>query len=346
MNLESQPRKTPAKGNDAHSQMFNLIYGYAVSQTVRALAELRIADHLAEGGVAAHDVAIREDASPAFVARLLRAGTALGLAIWVDGDVYAGTELLATLREDHPRSLRAQALSFTSEPLWMAWSQFVPTVQTGTTQAHRALGEDFFSYLRHHPEHGAGFSAAMTSATAVWSDNIAAVLDTTSVQYAVDVGGAAGSLLRRLQIANPALKGVVFDREEVLDLARTDTAAEGFPDRTDFMAGDFFKAAPAGDLYLLKFILHDWDDQSCIEILRRCRQAMLPGGRVAVIDFLWEAANPSQMVAMSDVSMMLVLTGHERTLKEFDFLLAAAGLRRISVRSTRDPQVVIEAVAI
>lgn len=102
-----------------------------------------------------------------------------------------------------PRSLRAQALSFTSEPMWKAWSQFVPTIRTGSTQAHLALGEDFFTYLGRHPEHGANFSAAMSSATAVWSDNITDVLDTSSVQCAVDVGGATGALLRRLQVANP-----------------------------------------------------------------------------------------------------------------------------------------------
>ncbi len=327
-------------------RMYNYIYGFAVSQTVRAFAELRIADHLADGGVSARDLAIREDASPTFVARLMRAGTALGLTVEVDGDVYESTDVLATLREDHSRSLRAQALSFTSEPLWQAWSQFVPSVRAGSTQAHFALGEEFFSYLGHHPEHGAAFSMAMTSTTAVWTDNIADVLDTGSVQCAVDVGGAAGSLLRRLQCGNPALTGVVFDRAEVLDLARTETVAEGFPDRTEFVAGDFFTAAPSGDLYLLKFILHDWDDQHCIEILRRCREAMLPGGRVAVIDFVWSPTNPSQVVAMSDMSMMLLLTGHERTLAEFDALFAAAGLQRTSVRPTRDPQVVIEAVAI
>jgi hypothetical protein len=346
MNHESTPKEVFEPSTDAHTRMFNLIYGYAVSQTVRAFTELRIADHLGEGAVAAEDIAVREHASPTFVARLLRAGTALGLTVSDDGQFYAGTDVLATLREDHPRSLRAQALSFTSEPLWKAWSQFVPSVRTGRTQAHRALGEEFFSYLGHHPEHGSAFSAAMTSATAVWTDNIAAVLDTTSVQRVVDVGGAAGALLRRLQVANPALRGVVFDRAEVLDLARSDTAAEGFSDRTDFFAGDFFTVAPAADLYLLKFILHDWDDQHCIEILRRCREAMMPGGRVAVIEFLWNQDNPSQMVAMSDVSMMLVLTGHERTLDEFDALLATASLKRISVRTTRDPQVVIEAVAI
>ncbi|MCV7372201.1 methyltransferase [Mycolicibacterium arabiense] len=326
--------------------MVEFIYGYAVSQTIRAFAELRIADHLGGGPVSAQDIASREDASPIFVGRLLRAGTALGLTVAVDDAVYAGTDVLATLRVDHPRSLRAQALSFTSEPMWKAWSQFVPTIRTGSTQAHLALGEDFFTYLGRHPEHGANFSAAMSSATAVWSDNITDVLDTSSVQCAVDVGGATGALLRRLQVANPALKGVVFDQPQVLDMARSETAAEGFPSRTDFFAGDFFDTAPVGDLYLLKFILHDWDDERCIEVLRRCREAMLPGGRVVVIDFVWDATNPSQVAAMSDVSMMLFLTGHERTLDEFDALFAAAGLRRTSVRPTRLPQFVIEAVAI
>lgn len=346
MNPQSQRQKIYSAGRDAYAQMNDLIYGHAVSQTVRAFAELRIADHLAEGGLEAKDIATRECASPAHVTRLLRAGIALGLITHAAGDVFEGTDVLATLRQDHARSLRPLALSFTSAPLWTVWSQFVSSVRAGSSQAHHALGEDFFTYLGRHPEDAAAFSAAMTSATAVWSDNVADVIDTGAVQCAVDVGGATGSLLRRLQAANPGLQGVVFDRVEVLDHARTETEATGFADRTSFVAGDFFTSTPEGDLYLLKFILHDWNDQHCVEILRRCREAMLPGGRVAVIDFLWDTAHPSQTVAMADMSMMLLLSGHERSLDEFDALFAAAGLQRTSVRSTRHPQVVIEAMAV
>jgi hypothetical protein len=324
--------------------MNDLIYSYAVSQTIRAFAELRIAEHLAGGGASARDLAARTGASTPQIVRLLRAGAALGLTVYGSDGVFSGTDLLGTLREDDPRSLRSQALSFTSTAMWTAWTQFVSSVRTGSSQAHQALGEDFFAYLAHHPKDAAAFSAAMSEATGLWSDNIAEVIDTTSAERAVDVGGAAGTLLRLLQTSNPALRGVVFDRAEVADHARTAIENRGFPDRTDFVAGDFFTSVPPGDLYLLKFILHDWDDRHCIQILRRCRQAMLPGGRVVVVDFVWNDANPSQTVAMSDMSMMLLNSGRERSLAEFDALLTAAGLRMVSVRPTRGPQAVIEAV--
>lgn len=331
---------------DPHTHMVNLIYGFIRSQTVRAFAELRLADHLAGGALTAREIAERVDASPLYVGRLLRSGIALGLVSHSRTDAFEGTDLLATLRGEATRSLRALAMAQTSASLWTAWTEFVPSVRAGSSQAHRALGDDFFSYLGRHPEEAAGFSAAMSNATSVWSDNIAEVIDTSAVRRAVDVGGASGSLLQLLQEANSELHGVVFDRAEVLDHARSVIDSRGFSDRTTLVAGDFFAAAPVADLYLLKFILHDWDDEHCIEILRRCREAMSPDGRVAVVEYLWDPVYPSEITAMADMLMLMMLSGRERSLGEFDALFDAAGLRRTSVRPTRHPQVVIEAMAI
>jgi len=157
----------------------------------------------------------------------------------------------------------------------------------------------------------------------------------------VDVGGANGALLRLLQQCNPALRGIVFDRPDVAAAVEADVAS----DRTEVVGGDFFEAVPSADLYLLKCVLHDWDDESYVKILSRCREAMVPGGRVAIIEFLSGERDAPGVAALMDLNMLAMATGKERTLAEFDALLARAGLRRTAVRTSDSPQKIIEAVA-
>lgn len=145
------------------------------------------------------------------------------------------------------------------------------------------------------------------------------------------------------QQANPALRGIVFDRPNIINDALHQIRQSRFAERTDAVGGDFFPAVPSADLYLLKFILHDWDDQSCITILRRCREAMTPDGRIAIIEMvLGELSDPGPG-ALMDMNMLAASVGQERSVDEYDTLLAAAGLRRIAFRTTSSPQGVIEA---
>ena len=173
------------------------------------------------------------------------------------------------------------------------------------------------------------------------SVDVAAHIDTTGVATAVDVGGANGSLLR-LQQANPSLHRIVFDRPDVAAAVAPDMAG----DRTQVIGGDFFQSVPAGDLlYLLKAILHDWDDESCVKILNHCRKAMSAGGRIAIVEMLAGEYGDAGPMPMLDLKMLAVLGGRERTLAEFDALLSDAGLRRIAVKKVDSPQRIIEAVA-
>lgn len=156
-------------------------------------------------------------------------------------------------------------------------------------------------------------------------------------------------MLQELQKANPRLRGIVFDRPDVAGEVAAAVASGEFAHRTEVVGGDFFVRVPAADLYLLKFVLHDWSDERCVEILTRCREAMAPDGRVAIIEFLMSArldgwGHPS-MVALMDLSMLAVAEGKERSLEDYDTLLWKAGLRRIAVRRLSSPQSVIEAVA-
>lgn len=272
----------------------------------------------------------------------MRAGLTLGL-LTMDADArFRGTALMDTLRKDAPGSLRGMALALTNRSHWLPWGEFVAAVRTGHSQTREVLGLPFFEYLQQNPELAVEFTGAMEGVTALWARDVVGRLDTNDVALAVDVGGANGALMRLLQQANPALRGIVFDRPDFA----AGVAADITGDRIEVVGGDFFEALPAADLYLLKFILHDWDDESCVRILSRCREAMAPGGRIAIIDFLIRDRDDPGVMALMDLNMLAVVTGKERTLAEYDALLAKAGLRRTAVRTSDSPQTIIEAVAV
>jgi SAM-dependent methyltransferase len=325
--------------------MAEMMFGFCVSQIIRTAAELNLADHLAAGPLTSQQIAEREGAAPTTTFRLLRACAALGLAT-TDGDGrFRGTALLDTLRKDAPRSMRAMVMAVTNSAHWLPWLRFGASVRTGHSQAYNALGMDIFDYLEQNPSQAREFSAGMSSGTSVWAPELAKLIDTTNVRRAVDVGGANGALLTLLQRANPALRGIVFDRPNIARDAETAIARSGFADRTEVVGGDFFDAVPPGDLYLLKFILHDWDDENAVKILRRCREAMEPGGRIAIVETIVGDDGGGTLAALMDLNMLACAGGRERSLPEFDALLQRAGLRRTAVLTADSPQSVIEAVA-
>ncbi len=335
----------PAESGDIYERMQAMVTSHWVSQIVRAAVDLSLAEHLYDDGLTAEDVAEREGSAPNTTYRLMRACVALGL-LTADADRrFHGTPLLQTLRKDTHGSLRGLALATTLPAQWLAWNEFTASVRAGHTQVAAALGTDFFDYLRQHPSQARDFSAGMTSTTSLWAGEAADVIDTTGVRLAVDVGGANGSLLHLLQQANPDLLGIVFDRPGVVDEAAAETARKGLTERTTVLAGDFFQAVPEADLYLLKFILHDWDDERCIEILERCRQAMAPDGRIVIVEMLVGEVSDPGLGALMDMNILAIVPGQERSVEEYDALLNAAGLRRTAVRATNSPQSVIEAVA-
>ncbi|HZA09304.1 methyltransferase [Mycobacterium sp.] len=340
-----QPQSDYALVVDPHREMTEMIFGFCVSQIVRTAAELSLADHLAAGPLSAQEIAEREGTAPGTTFRLMRACAAFGLLTTDDAGRFRGTALLDTLRTEAPRSLRALAIGLNNRASWLPWLKLGASVRTGHSQAHNALGMDFFDYLEHNPELAQEFTAGMSSGTSVWAPELAALIDTTNVRCAVDVGGAGGALLALLQKADPGLHGIVFDRPNIARDAEPDIARNGFAGRTEVVGGDFFDSVPSGDLYLLKFILHDWDDESCVKILRRCREAMEPGGRIAIIELVVGDNGEDSLAPLMDLNMLAVVNGRERSLPEFDALLHRAGLRRTAVLTADSPHSVIEAVA-
>jgi hypothetical protein len=344
INRDSRAEKSSdmVRVDNVYDQMLTMVLGYWVSQTIRAVADMSIADHFAQGSLSAADIAEREHSAPDTTLRLLRAAVSTGLLESESGGRFRATPLLETLRKDDPRTLRPFALAVTGAAHWRPWSEFTTAIRTGGSQVKATLGMTLFEYYQNNPKEAEEFSAAMRSLTSLWGESIAKVIDTEEVQCAVDVGGANGSLLQFLQQANPALRGIVFDLPNVVEHARVQIARTGFPDRTKLVGGDFFESVPGGDLYLLKFILHDWSDDESIAILRCCRQAMVAGGRIAIIEYVVGERNP--LAALTDMDMLALTTGKERSGEEYEALLRAAGLQRTALRETGTPMIVIEAI--
>jgi len=332
------------KQNDA-DRMMQMITGYWVTQVVHAAARFSIADHLAKAPATADDIANTEGTDPSATFRLLRTCASLGMVKYDDNSRFAGTSLLDTLRKDSPQSLRAIALSWPLPGHWLPWGRFAEAVKTGKSQAVPALGAGLFEYFATNAAEAASFTESMTSLTSTVAKETAKRIDTGGVNIVADIGGAGGAMLHALLQLHSDLQGIVFDRPQVVASARAEAARLGLQKRVTAVGGDFFESVPEADLYLLKHILHDWDDEACICILENCRRAVRPGGRIVVIELLIGEIGDLGIAPLYDATMMVMSSGRERSLVEFQRLFEAAGLAAAKVTTTNTPMAILEAGA-
>ena len=326
-------------------RMMQMLTGFFVTQIAGAVATYSIADHLAEGPATAEEISTIEGIDPIAAYRLLRACASLGL-VTSDGPKFNATPLLGTLRANAPGSLHSLAIAWSAPGHWLPWGRFLDSVRTGESQTVPTLGANIWDYYAEKPEEGATFTHAMHGFTSGIAEEVARVVDTSTAKVAVDIGGASGTLVHRLLVANSQLHGIVLDLPDVVPSATAAAAALGLAERSGAMAGDFFTDVPEADIYLLKNVLHDWNDEEAVRILKRCRQAMRRGGRVVVIEMLLGEIGEPGIAPLMDLNMMVMLTGRERSLAEFSGLLKDADLRFSKSTAIRpSPIAVIEAVA-
>lgn len=322
-----------------------MLCGQWVSQAIRAITDLSIPDHLSSGGLTSAEVADREGSAPDTTFRLMRAGVALGLLTAGSDGRFHSTPLLDTLRQDAPGSLRNLAVSYTNVGDWLSWQELVTAVRTGKGNARYGFGLDWFDHLEANTEDAREYGAAIAGLTCSWAREAISGIDTADVQLAIAVGDSTGRLLQLLQKKNPTLCGIAFERPIIAaDEARGPGRQDGAL-ATQAVTWDFSVWLPAGDLYVLKHVLHNWDDDSCVKILSRCREAMLPGGRVLILELIvGEIADPGG-AALMDLRMLAATCGRERSLREYDLLLASSRLERTAVLTSQGPLGLIEARA-
>jgi hypothetical protein len=336
--------KTLATGASDTDRMMQMITGYWVTQIVHAAATYSLADHLTKGAATADDIAEAEGTDPSATFRLLRTCASLGIVTYDGESQFASTSLLDTLRKDNPKNIRGLAVSWPARAHWQPWGRFVDAVRSGQSQAVPALGMGLFEYYSKNSAEATAFTEAMTNLTSTVAKEAAQVIDTSAVNIVADIGGAEGAMLHAFLRARPDLRGIVFDLPHAVTIADAKAKELGLQERITAVGGNFFESVPEADLYLLKHILHDWDDASCTCILKNCRHALRPGGRVAVIELLLGETGEPGIAPLFDVTMMVMSSGRERSVAEYRRLFEAAGLRATNVTPIKTPTAALVAL--
>ena len=323
-----------------------ILSGHLIAQAVSVAARLRIPDLVAEKPQRA-DVLARATGSHADgLYRLLRALASAGIFVEKGRRRFGRTPLSDLLREGVPGSLRDVAI-FGGEPWRRAAYALAGSLRAGRSAFEIVYGMPLYSYLSKHPRSLRLFTDVMAYHWSHLSDAILRVLDFSRTRRIVDVGGGPGSLVRALLEAHPGLTGVVFDLPAVAAAARRSLTAAGLASRCRVLSGDFFRGVPGGgDLYVLAFVLHNWDDRRAVKILERCRNAMSETARLVVIEILVPADTRPAAAKISDLEMLVFTSGRERTAGEYRALLAAAGLRLRRIVATGTPVSLMEAVRV
>ncbi len=243
--------------------------------------------------------------------------------------------------------MRSLAIMF-GEEQYSAWGDFLHSVQTGKPAFERHFGIHYFLYLSQHPEAGQVFNEAMTGWSTQLIDAVVNAFDFTPFQTIVDVAGGQGALLSGILQVSPNGKGILFELPEVVGTAKEQLEAAGVADRCTTVGGDFFKEIMSGgDIYILSQILHDWDDDRCIEILQQIRRGISANGRVLVIELVLPSGDEPSISKWMDLHMlMLTQGGRERTTAEYAALFSAAGFALTRVIPTAAPQGILEAVPV
>jgi hypothetical protein len=310
-------------------RLLTLVRGYRISQAIYVATKLGIPDLLADGPREIDDLARATDTHPMSLRRLLLFLASVGVLDEVGPDRLALTPMAATLRAGVPGSLRSAVLFMLDESHWRPWGHLLHSVRTGETAFHHTHGADLFDYLAAHPEAADRFNAGMAGNSPAHARLVATAYDFSWAHLVVDVAGGLGRLLAAILEHHPRLRGLLFEQPRVLEGARRLLQEAGVADRCDLVGGSFFDAVPpGGDVYVLRNIIHDRQNDEAIAILTTCRRAMTDGARLVLVE-REIAADPREalLVRHADLEMLVNVGGRERTTAEYSELLRQSGLR-------------------
>lgn len=344
----SNPQQPSVNGNGAPAEavITQILLGSLASQSLYVAAKLGIADLLADGPKPVDELARAADADAPSLYRVLRALASLGVFAEQDNRVFAMTPAAEALRSDTPNSLRDVAIFWGEDWHWEVWGKILHSVRTGKSAWAQCHGDQVFEFFEKNKAAGEIFNRAMSSFSTMATKAVAEAYDFSGINTLIDIAGGHGRLLAGVLEANPSMRGQLFDLPHVIDGAREAIAKTSVGDRVEFAGGDFFASVPSGgDGYIMKHIIHDWDDERALTILRNIKQAMNPGGRVLVVEAVIADGNGQDFGKLLDIEMLVSPGGKERTAAEYEELFSRAGLRLTRIIPTRSPYSVIEAVA-
>jgi hypothetical protein len=325
-----------------------MIMGFRVTQIIYVAAKLSIADLLEAGPQTVDALAQSTGTHAPSLYRLLRALASNGIFAEDEEGRFALTPMAELLQTGVPGSLRPAVLVFGEPSRWRAWGEMLYSVTTSEPAFKHIHGMDSWDYWAQHPDLSANFNDYMTANTSPQTASIVAAYDFsggqgTKIDRLVDVGGGHGILISAILKANPHLHGILCDAPHVVTGARPILEAAGVLDRCEIVPCDFFSSVPAGgDAYMMKFIIHDWDDEHALTILKNCRRATPDHGRLLIIERIIPPGNDPDQGKMTDLQMLVSHGGRERTVEEFKALFEDAGFDLTTIIPTRGQLSVIE----
>jgi hypothetical protein len=339
MSSESNP------DNPTWTTMNRMINGFRLTQMICVAARLGLAEFMADGPQHINQLASASGAHPGALYRLLRGLAGHDIFVEVSDQTFGLTPLAELLRPGTHGSQVPHALTVMEPWWWDSWGNLLHSVQTGETAFDAVHGMGLFDYLNQHDEAAQIFNGFMTALTDAQAEAMVNAYDFGNARLVVDIAGGQGALVRAILEKYPQLQALVFDQPSVVMDASRLIREIGMEARCKVVSGNFFESVPAGgDIYMLKQIIHDWDDQDSIAILRNCRQAMTDAARLLIIERVVPPANQRGEGKLADITMLVITGGMERTEAEYHALLQASGFQLRQIIPTTTPFHLIEAI--
>jgi len=329
--------------------LYQMAIGHYLSRALHVIAKLGVADLLSAGARGVEELGKATETHPPSLRRVMRLLASVGVFEEKENGGFALTALGECLRADVPGSSRAMVLLFAGIGIQDSWKDLEWCVRTGEPAYRKRGAADAFAEMAKDPAQAANFDAAMADFTKMTAVAVAAAYDFTPLRTLVDVGGGNGALLLGILKAYAHLQGVVADRADVVERAKKEIAASGLGARCRAVAIDFFREVPGGaDAYVLKHVIHDWDDERARTILANCRRVVPPNGRLLLVEGVYppriDGSPESRGAAANDVNMLVSTGGRQRSEAEFRSLYSAAGFRLTKIVPTPARASVIEGV--
>jgi len=326
-------------------QMLQLISGFWVSRCLYIAAKLGIPDLLKDGPKSADELANASGTHAPSLFRVLRALAAIDVLTQTGDRRFGNTPLSETLRTDMPGSLRALTMTDLGEEHYPAWGELLHSIRTGEIAFDKAFGEPVWEFFAKHEENAKIFNDAMSGMTAQAEQALHAAYNFEGIDTIVDVGGGHGGLITSILKRNPNMRGILFDSPQVIEGAKLKIAESGVADRCAVVGGDFFQSVPEGaDAIIMKWIIHDWNDEQSIAIMKTCHRALRENGKLILVEAVVPPGDEMHFAKFIDLNMLVMTGGRERTEEEFRQLYEAAGFRLMRIVPTESPFSVIEGV--
>jgi hypothetical protein len=342
--METQAQHAAQIGPPPQAIIMQLSMGALVTQAIYVTAKLGIADILADGEKHIDEISREAGAHSPSLYRIMRSLASLGVFNETQPRTFANTPVSEVLRADIPGSMR-DSMIFMGEPWhYNVWANMLHSAKTGGTAWKETYGEDVFDWFAKNPEASEIFNGCMSELSAGAAPAIVDAYDFSGIDTLADIAGGHGFLLSQILSANPEMKGILFDMEHVIAGAGPLLCGFGVDDRVEKVSGDFFTEVPAADAYIMKHIIHDWDDERSIKILQTIHRAMKGNGKVLLAEMVIPEGNEPHPGKMLDLEMLTSPGGLERTEVEYASLFERSGFRLNRIVPTMSPFSVIEAV--